>query len=105
MLNGGTQRQWRPPSPDRPRHRDHLQYPASVDRRPVHGGERVAIEADVDVADNPNDLARRLADDEVVVQRITVRPELLRQSLVDDHDGRPAFIPLRECAATEDWNF
>ena len=46
-----------------------------------------------------------MVDDDLVVQRIAVRPEVLRQSLIDDHDRRPALVPLRKCAAPHDGNF
>ena len=43
--------------------------------------------------------------DDVVAQRIALRPELLCQRLIDDDHGRPAFVLFRKCAAPQDGNF
>src|SRR5581483_1438924 len=58
------------------------------------------------VAHHPNDLARRLiADDDLIIQRIAIRPEPLRERLINDDHWRPALVPLRKRAAAHYGNF
>ena len=77
-------------------------------RRLVQVGAWVAIEeVVVHVADHADNLAPSLiaAEDDLVFQRVAIRPEPLRQRLIDDDHRRPAFVPLGKYAATEDGNF
>lgn len=81
----------RPVSPDYPRDL------APGDQRFIYVGPRNAIEAGVmQIANNTYDLTRRrlIADDDPLVQRIAIGPELLGQGLINDRYRRPAFVAL-----------
>ena len=81
-----------------------------IHRRPRRTGQPSVAH----VADDANDLAERLlvvftphalTDDQLIVQRITGRPEALRHFLVDDHDTwRAGRVTIREVATANDRN-
>src|SRR4029077_20630419 len=41
-------------------------------------------------------------EDDLVVQRVPIRPEVFRQRLIDDDHRWAALVPLGKCAATQD---
>src|SRR5262249_7528433 len=115
----GTQRKRRHAGADHPGPRSDLRYRSIFAIRDlcwkhIHVWPRVPIESAVThIAHYPNDLARWLVvegwsdaapDNDLVVQGIALRPELLGQCLIDDDQGWTAIILVAKGAAPQDGN-